>query len=315
MNSNTTLPNQAAREPVELSSINAVLVDVFLALNITAGLGIILVLLTMLLSARVQRQATWINFYVSWVISCTSYSVLFFAGRQRGAAPSFSLCLTQASLIYGAPVLTAFTGLALVLQLLSNVCDLLFDCDRYRNYLHKRTFWLIFCPYVTYFMVIMAAIEVGIKNPSSVSRDVFYCHIGAPNYSLPGRISSAIVIIAANAALFCEVSIAAVLRHRWLTYKHMCPDMKPSLAMYLRVGLMTTLAVTAICIAMFMIGFSQTDNSQDLRTSAFSTLLALIPFGMFVTAVSRADVLSVWMFWKKPNIRYSAPEIREVEYV
>ncbi|KZT22579.1 hypothetical protein NEOLEDRAFT_643412 [Neolentinus lepideus HHB14362 ss-1] len=79
-------------------------------------------------------------FMFPWIVSCISYTLLLFAGRQTGPAPSFCLCLTQAILIYAAPVLSAFAGMALILQLLCNVCTLLYDDGRY---LHIRTFWVL----------------------------------------------------------------------------------------------------------------------------------------------------------------------------
>ncbi|KAF5375980.1 hypothetical protein D9757_008821 [Collybiopsis confluens] len=53
------------------------------------------------------RSRTWFSFCISWIISCFSYCLLFFAGKQMDPSqpPSYGLCLTQAALIYSSPPL------------------------------------------------------------------------------------------------------------------------------------------------------------------------------------------------------------------
>lgn len=82
------------------------LVRLFLGLQLTGAIGMIITLCTAILSRQVKRNATWYAFCVSWVVSCASYCLLFFAGAQFGPEPSHPLCVTQASLAYAAPALS-----------------------------------------------------------------------------------------------------------------------------------------------------------------------------------------------------------------
>ncbi|KAF9017591.1 hypothetical protein BDZ89DRAFT_1074683 [Hymenopellis radicata] len=61
-------------------------------------------------SSEIYRLKTWFALMIAGLV----YSVSFFliVGRQFGEEPAFGLCLLQASLIYGAPVLTSSFSLS-----------------------------------------------------------------------------------------------------------------------------------------------------------------------------------------------------------
>lgn len=75
----------------------------FVALNLAGGVGLVLVLITAALSRKVKRNPTWYSFCFSWVFYAVSYSLLFLAGEQTNPTPPYSLCSTQAALIYALP--------------------------------------------------------------------------------------------------------------------------------------------------------------------------------------------------------------------
>lgn len=72
-------------------------------LNLVGGLGMVLMLITAAMSAKVKRLPTWYSFCVSWVISTVSYSLLFISAEQFTGTPLFYVCYVQASLIYSLP--------------------------------------------------------------------------------------------------------------------------------------------------------------------------------------------------------------------
>jgi hypothetical protein len=86
-------------------SMNVVGVRAFVALNFVGGIGLLMVILTALLSPNVRRLPTWYNFCASWVVSCISYTLLTFGGQQTTPTPSYPLCSMQAALIYAVPPL------------------------------------------------------------------------------------------------------------------------------------------------------------------------------------------------------------------
>lgn len=75
----------------------------FVALNLAGGVGLVLVLITAALSRKVKRTPTWYSFCFSWIFYAVSYSLLFLAGEQTNPTPPYSLCSTQAALIYALP--------------------------------------------------------------------------------------------------------------------------------------------------------------------------------------------------------------------
>jgi len=99
----------------------------FFTLLISGGVGHAAVLLTMVLSTRVHRQATWINFCATWIIYSLSYILLMLFGQATGPPPNVALCVTQSALTYGAPVLTAYSALSLILQLVFNIYTALYQ--------------------------------------------------------------------------------------------------------------------------------------------------------------------------------------------
>lgn len=79
------------------------LIGVFNALTIMGFLSLGAVLLTALLSSNVRRIPTWYSLFATWMVFAFSYFLL--VGQQIGPDPGFGICLTQAGLVYAAPVL------------------------------------------------------------------------------------------------------------------------------------------------------------------------------------------------------------------
>ncbi|KAG8950945.1 hypothetical protein FRC04_007009 [Tulasnella sp. 424] len=62
-------------------------------------------LATMILSRNVRRDPTLVNMIISWIIFTVVLCMLYYAGDQSGAEPPFGVCLAQASMLAGAPVI------------------------------------------------------------------------------------------------------------------------------------------------------------------------------------------------------------------
>lgn len=101
---------------------------IFIALQFSGGIGMLLLLVTALVSRTqffrlstnnctgngpIKRSRTWYSFCISWMISSFSYCLLFFAMKQfnPNQKPSYGLCLTQAALVYSSPPLWVFSEL------------------------------------------------------------------------------------------------------------------------------------------------------------------------------------------------------------
>lgn len=78
----------------------------FIGLQLSGAIGMSLIFLTVVFSSLVKRCSTWYTFCVSWILSCFSYSLLFFVGGSDPShVPNQNLCITQAALIYSVPTL------------------------------------------------------------------------------------------------------------------------------------------------------------------------------------------------------------------
>ncbi|KAH0582075.1 hypothetical protein H2248_011730 [Termitomyces sp. 'cryptogamus'] len=96
----------------------------FIALQLIGECGLLIVAITALFGQGVNRNSMWYSFIGSWIFSCTSYTLLAFAGQGTGPEPDLGLCLVQGALIYAAPSLTGCTTLAFVFHMLLNMHSL-----------------------------------------------------------------------------------------------------------------------------------------------------------------------------------------------
>ncbi|EPT01513.1 hypothetical protein FOMPIDRAFT_1048669 [Fomitopsis schrenkii] len=92
----------------------------YFALHIISG-HVLLPLLTatFLLSNRVKRHPTVVNFCVTWVIYSVSYSLYLYGGQRRSVEGLRELCMAQLSMIYGSNAMVAAANLTLAIQIWS----------------------------------------------------------------------------------------------------------------------------------------------------------------------------------------------------
>ena len=79
------------------------LIALFDALYIVGLVSLIAIILTAWLSPTIRRSSTWFMFIWSWVFSSTANTLIL--GQQMGPEPMTGICLFQAMLVYGSPVL------------------------------------------------------------------------------------------------------------------------------------------------------------------------------------------------------------------
>ncbi|KIK58602.1 hypothetical protein GYMLUDRAFT_98055 [Collybiopsis luxurians FD-317 M1] len=157
----------------------------FVALEFSGGLGMSVLFASALLSQTrfmrqikigsssnevINRSQTWFSFCISWIISCISYCLLFFAGQQFDLTqpPTYGLCLTQAALIYSSPPLTGATTFALFLDLW-----LMYRAAsrNQRSGLGRTVrISLLILPYILWILLTVALLIVGLVKPDTVER-------------------------------------------------------------------------------------------------------------------------------------------------
>jgi len=258
------------------------LIDIFLTLQILGLIGSCALVLTTTLSNRAPRNATWQNFFTSWIISTVSYSLLLFAGQVDQPEPTFGVCLAQAGLVYGIPSLTAATTFGLIAQIWFSVQTLLA-----RKVKNERiwTIALLILPYVFLLALVIASWTIGIRNTDQVKiiGSGMYCHLEGEM----GKVSGAMVALTLLPTIALEISICIALRRNWGTFKRM----KHSLSIILRVVVFTMFGILAIAVSGV---FVFTNN----HGASLNIVFGILPITAVVVFSTQKDIISVWMFWK-----------------
>ncbi len=92
-------------QPPDYSQYASNRIGVFIAFQCIGLFGSLIIMSTALYASRISRHMTWFSFMFSWFISSLSYTLLLFSGEINNPEPGFSVCFTQALLIYAAPPL------------------------------------------------------------------------------------------------------------------------------------------------------------------------------------------------------------------
>ncbi|KAJ7509444.1 hypothetical protein B0H11DRAFT_1249844 [Mycena galericulata] len=274
----------APRDSVEVkgaqSSVNRMRY-VFYGLQLAGLSGAVVILLTALIWRKAaRRHASWLNFMLTWIISCTSY--LFLIGESLGAKPNHTLCLLQAALIYSVPTLTAGATIALVIHVYITLRSLL-------TAITHRASWtaaLVIGPYIPAWGMFLAFLKMGLDDPSRVQRpgDGTYCTI---NTKLPARVSAAMVATIMILCLSVEAIIFRNLRRAWAILKR--DDDRSSVSMVIRVLAFTSVGMLSIILSLI---FMVLPNTHD---TAFNVVISLIPVSSVLIFGTQKDIFSAWL--------------------
>ncbi|KAK0501424.1 hypothetical protein EDD18DRAFT_736394 [Armillaria luteobubalina] len=248
----------------------------FDALQISGAAGFLVIVLTAVLSGHVQRHITWLSFCISWIISCISYTLLIFTGYNRSEHVPFPLCVTQAGLIYGAPVLTGCTTFSLAFYMYTHVRA---SCDG--TSLGVDTFWLILGPYLLGLGFFLGNLVSGIRQPSLIREGTDYCDSTS---HFPSKASALVVTLTTTGVIIISVFVSMRLYRNRRTLGH---D-----------ELLVTTAIRVILFGIVgFLGFVIATVYILIWSpgSAFDIVLALVPnFGVVIFG-SQADILRAWI--------------------
>jgi len=261
--------------------INPQLVTAFLALQLSGGFGLFLVVLTALGSQRVKRNSSWYTFLVAWIISCISYTLVFLFGQQN--APSFGPCVTQAAGIYSAPALTSSATLAFAIDMLLGVRATSPQLPLMRR--KWVTLMLLFIPYVLWLAVFVGMLAFGVSNPAQTRRgpNGTYCDFVS---DIPSKISSFITIGTTLVLLVIEGYIATCL----IRNRNLLKDRQLS-AMAVRVIVFSVLGALGL-------GVGIAYELYSIPGASFDIIMATLPLGGFLIFGTQMDLVNVWLFWR-----------------
>ncbi|KAF5343338.1 hypothetical protein D9758_014169 [Tetrapyrgos nigripes] len=270
--------------------------SIFLALQLIGLIGSVVVLLTAPFSS-VGRQMTWYNFFISWMVFCTSYLLLFFAGQDHNPEPPFALCLTQSSLTYAAPPFASSATLCLVVQLYFNV---------YTSLTGKRIkgerFWnlmILILPYVIFAIVMIESLVVGLLLKESHFSTISYCSLETV---VPGRLTAALVVLFIVPVLVLNV----IIYRRLKKCSSVLRTARAFRTMFIRVTIFSAfglISVVAGLLFFFVVFMEDSDNGlADL-----DIVLACIPTAAVLIFGTHEDLLKTWLFWKKRKVSPASP--------
>ncbi|KAF7331221.1 hypothetical protein MSAN_02440900 [Mycena sanguinolenta] len=222
----------------------------FMFLQIFGGhFGMPLLLLTSVLSKKVQRHPMLINFWVTWIIYTTAFTLVLYAGKEVGPEPPIELCVIQAAFIYGSVVMAPMAGLALVLHLW-------FSLQSAKGVLGRaaggwRFMLLLGSPYILFLVFSVAMVVVGVMDEGTVfrSRYLFYCTINLAVVKIVPATGGVIMLV----VILFEVLTGMELYRRHKAFKVLARVQHdgPPLHLFVRVGIFTLYSVLAFagCVA------------------------------------------------------------------
>ncbi|KAJ3992421.1 hypothetical protein F5050DRAFT_925342 [Lentinula boryana] len=259
---------------------------VFNALQLLGLIGSVISLVTALFSS-VPRQPTWYNFFISWIVFCISYLLLFFAGHAYGGEPEFYLCIAQSSLTYAASPF-ASCSLALVIQLYLNIqATLNGKFIRGKRYMHMM---LLITPYIIFISLMIESLAVTFTTNVEFS-SISYCSL---ENHVPGRITAALVIILIVPMLVLNLLIYLSFRkHRSFLQEGNYTSM------FVRVSAFTICGLISVIVGLlfFLKAFIGGDNSNQGLVE-LDLILAMVPVSAVTIFGTHKDLLNVWLFWR-----------------
>ncbi|EIN08004.1 hypothetical protein PUNSTDRAFT_135521 [Punctularia strigosozonata HHB-11173 SS5] len=214
---------------------------------------LLIVTVTAFVSKKIHRMSSWYNFCLSWFILALSFSLLAFSPKGIGAEPPVNLCLTQAGLVYAAPVLTSWSGASLVLQLWWGTSALVRTGkeEEARRRPEGQLLFLLIFPHTLYAIVLVINFQISLANfsPQNVGLNHEGTYCVHNNTSIPALITATLVSIA---MIIMFVFEGLCIRHHYKAYRAFgyLEAARPSQVLLFRVVGMTVLVIGILLICL-----------------------------------------------------------------
>jgi len=287
---------QMAEQTKDGSSIET-LVWIFVALQGSGCIGILILLITAWLSPSVKRYPTWYSLGIAWVIQSFTYMLLLIGGQQMNPKPDVTLCRFQASLVYACAVMVSFATLALFIQLWQQVSTVRSGAGP----MHTRRLmsYLIVTPYVMFtVMVIASAVVISVQPNSVVLETGMFCGISADNYKM-GKVSSGLVILTTGGAvIFQGITAYNLIRNRHQIRQQLKQagntDFLPHI---FRSAAFACCSLLAVTISIVFLGVK-----GSVLNSFSNIAMAFLPVSFWLMFGTHRDFARAWiralMFWR-----------------
>ncbi|KAF8907218.1 hypothetical protein CPB85DRAFT_845294 [Mucidula mucida] len=260
----------------------------FLVLNMwPSHLGLPLLLVIIFCSKKVQRHPTFISLCFTFMIVGISSSLVY-AGKTEGPEPSKTLCLLQASLLYGYPAMASLSAFGLVFQMFMVIRRAFHGQTDSPSFIRR---WIILIlPYAAWFISILATACIGAANPNSVSRNrrFFYCSVKSDPLTNTITVFAAIVLFI---TFVLEVWTVYYFYKRWSAVKHNdSASVFKEINLSIRILAFAVYLIIAMSLSLLSIK-SPASPVPDLAIASAATVVILI-FG------TQPDLLKAACFWR-----------------
>ena len=270
---------------------DATLYNTFYLVGLIA-LGV--VFLTAWLSPRIQRASVWFLFIFSWIF--TSIASILLLGEQTGSLPNPTICLSQAILLYSAPVFSAYCGLSYILHLYFSVLAAL----RGKVWLLRSSIIVILHLVPCLVLIGMAILIVVITsmNPSILQRDPsgLYCHV---TNTMPAKVEGTLIMGAMAILIVVEVLIVLIFiktRRNWKQVNRVSKVESPADNMFLdavvRAVIFTFLPLISLVMSIFDFLPNHSDPVQQYAIS--DIFVSTIPIAAALIFGTQRDMLKTW---------------------
>jgi len=240
-------------------------------------------------STRATRHPTLINLCLVWILSGIFSCILLYGGVQEGPEPPFGLCVTQSSLVYAIPPMTATAVCALVFQVWLGLFNSKKESvdPRWRKF---RTALLLTAPYIVFGSWATAAAWLGIQNQQRVTRDrrFFYCSLELGPFSDGISLFTALILLV---TMTFEIWIAVILRKNWRDIRKAGSGGGVALDLIFRVILFGIYVILGMVLSLLSL-VAPKSPIPDLWVASVPVIVVII-FG------SQKDVFRALLFWRK----------------
>ncbi|ESK87320.1 hypothetical protein Moror_5729 [Moniliophthora roreri MCA 2997] len=263
----------------------------FIALELYAGIGFLVMQLTAILSSNVRRSRVWYCFCMSWTLFCVSCCLLFFSGQQFTDKPTHGICLAQASLVYSGPAFIISVSLSLLLELHWRIS---FASSPGRTVLAERARspWLLAGPIALWLILTLIYVIFGTSSLSNAAPTLdngLYCTFPNP---FPRTFNSVVCLIISLIDVFLlGLVLRAIIRHENKSIAHQYKGT------VIRVVVMIVLGLAAVIATAIMASQDQSSIAVHIAGQACLPAAVMTLFG------SQKALLNTWKEAAKSVLR------------
>jgi len=294
INNLLTLRVSPSAPAINLGPHKDAILDAFFAVFILGGqVGLPIVLLTLLFGGSDgRRRYTLFNFLVSWMLYAIANLLLLYAGESRSKTPSFGVCLTQASFVYGSTVSAGCATFCLVLQLWMELRGTRPVTDTRKC----STFdiQLLMAPWLLFLAIVTLSVLYGVLHPTLVSfRWIFYCTISSNVVVYTVEICTLILLV-------LTITFTAIaVRKIYQATRQSREVNRSTYHLTMRVTAFTAYSVVTLIMSVILFFIPQL-----VFPYMFTPTIPLVAFLLFGT---QKDHLDIWFGWLLKRIKRNAP--------